>query len=84
MYQTPANKVSRMRKYTLDKVRKRLDRIRREQADIYSHFKKRYDRKRFDMLLTKQDIRDLYDHDTAVAHINTSLTRAISGGHRSF
>lgn len=84
MHQTPANKVSRTRKYTLDRVRKRLDRIRREQADIYSHFKKRYDRKRFDTLLTKQDIRDLYDHDVTVSHINTSLTRAISAGHKSF
>lgn len=65
-----------MKKYALDRVKKRLDRIRFEQAEIYSHFKKKYDRHQLDDLLTEQDIQDLYEHDSSVSSINESLVRA--------
>lgn len=72
-YHEPANKVTRMKKFALDRVKKRLDRIRFEQAEIYSNFKKKYYHDQLDELLTEEDLRELHDNESSVVDINSSL-----------
>jgi hypothetical protein len=55
----PSRKVVNFKKGKLDKIKKRLDDIRAEQSEIYTHFKKKYQRHELEDIVSDQEMADL-------------------------
>ncbi len=70
----------KINKHALDRIRARLDRIRAEQSEIYTHFKKRYNRHQLDTVITdaelndlKQEVRDATAISQALKHVDMGM-----------
>jgi len=80
----PSRRVFRISKRGLDRIKRRLDKIRAEQSEIYTHFKKKYNRHQLEDIVSDEELQDLRREARDARAISDALSHVEMGTSRRF
>lgn len=80
----PSRRVFKVNKHSLDRIKRRLDRIRAEQSEIYTRFKKKYSRHQLENIVSREELQNLHQEMIDSHNISDALTMIETGRGRRF
>ncbi|MDB5167371.1 MAG: hypothetical protein JWN26_516 [Candidatus Saccharibacteria bacterium] len=80
----PSRRDFKINKHGLDRIKRRLDRIRAEQSEIYTRFKKKYYRHQLENIISEEELQDLHQEMLESGNISSAISLIEAGKGRRF